>query len=130
MKVQLHCCGGIRELLPDLIEAGLDATNPVQTSCAGMEPAGLKREFGRDLTFWGGGCDTREVLPYGTPEQVRRHVRERLSILAPGGGFVFQQVHNILAFVPPENVAAMLEAVRGTCPVLRRSNRRTECACP
>ncbi len=112
VKVQLHCCGGIRDLLPDLIEAGLDATNPVQTSCAGMDPAELKREFGRDLTLWGGGCDTREVLPYGTPEQVRRHVRERLDILAPGGGFVFQQVHNILAFVPPQNVAAMLEEAR------------------
>jgi uroporphyrinogen decarboxylase len=112
VKVMLHCCGGIRELLPDLIDAGLDAVNPVQTSCAGMDPRQLKGEFGRDLVFWGGGCDTREVLPYGTADQVRQHVAERLSILAPGGGFVFQQVHNILAHVPPENVAAMLEAAR------------------
>jgi uroporphyrinogen decarboxylase len=111
VKVKLHCCGGVRELLPDLIEAGLDAINPVQTSCAGMEPAGLKRDFGRDLVFWGGGCDTQEVLPGATPERVRAHVRERVSILAPGGGFVFQQVHNILAFVPPENVVAMLDEV-------------------
>jgi len=111
VKVKLHCCGGVRELLPDLIDAGLDAINPVQTSCAGMEPAGLKRDFGRDLAFWGGGCDTQEVLPRGTPGEVQAHVRERLRVLAPGGGFVFQQVHNILAFVPPENVVAMLETV-------------------
>ncbi len=110
VKVLLHSCGGIRELLPDLIGAGLDAVNPVQTSSAGMDPAALKREFGRDLTLWGGGCDTREVLPYGTLQQVRRHVGERISLLAPGGGFVFQQVHNILANVPPQNAAAMLEA--------------------
>ncbi len=111
VKVQLHCCGGVRELLPDLIEAGLDAINPVQTSCAGMDPVGLKRDFGADLVLWGGGCDTREVLPYGSPEEVHAHVRQRVRILAPGGGFVFQQVHNILAYVPVENVMAMLEAV-------------------
>jgi uroporphyrinogen decarboxylase len=111
VKVMLHCCGGVRELLPDLIDAGLEAINPVQTSCAGMEPAGLKRDFGSELVFWGGGCDTQTVLPLGTPEQVRAHVRERVRLLAPGGGFVFQQVHNILAFVPPENVVAMFEAV-------------------
>jgi len=111
VKVKLHCCGGVRPLLPDLIEAGLDAINPVQTSCAGMDPAELKREFGRDLVFWGGGCDTQIVLPHSTAEQVREHVRERVRILAPGGGFVFQQVHNILDFVPPENVVAMLDEV-------------------
>ncbi len=111
VKVMLHCCGGVRELLPDMIDAGLDAMNPVQTSCAGMEPAGLKRDFGSELVFWGGGCDTQTVLPQGTPGEVRRHVRERTALLGPGGGFVFQQVHNILAFVPPENVVAMFEAV-------------------
>jgi uroporphyrinogen decarboxylase len=111
VKVMLHCCGGVRELLPDLIDAGLQAINPVQTSCAGMEPAGLKRDFGADLVFWGGGCDTQAVLPQGSPQEVRRHVRERVRTLSPGGGFVFQQVHNILAFVPPENVVAMFEAV-------------------
>jgi uroporphyrinogen decarboxylase len=116
VKVKLHSCGGIRQLIPDLIEAGLDATNPVQTSCAGMDPAELKREFGRDLVFWGGGCDTQEILPQGSPEKVREHVRERVRILAPGGGFVFQQVHNILAFVPPENVVAMLDAVNFGAP--------------
>jgi uroporphyrinogen decarboxylase len=113
VKVMLHCCGGVRELLPDLIEAGLDAINPVQISCRGMDAAELKKEFGRDLTFWGGGCDTRDVLPLSSPEQVRQHVLEQLRILAPGGGFVFQQVHNALANVPPQNIAAMLDAVAG-----------------
>ncbi|MCK4375495.1 MAG: methyltransferase, partial [Candidatus Brocadiae bacterium] len=113
VKVMLHCCGGIRPLLPAMIEAGMDTTNPVQTNCAGMEPAGLKRDFGDEITLWGGGCDTREVLPRGTPDQVRAHVRERVDLLAPGGGFVFQQVHNIMADVPPQNIVAMFDAVRG-----------------
>ncbi|MHB1034575.1 MAG: uroporphyrinogen decarboxylase family protein [Pirellulales bacterium] len=112
VKVMLHCCGGVRELLPDLIDAGLDAINPVQISCSGMNPRELKAEFGRDMTFWGGGCDTRHILPHGTPEEVARHVREEVAILGPGGGFVFQQVHNILANVPPENIVAMFDAVR------------------
>ncbi len=113
VKVMLHCCGGVRELLPDLIDAGLDAINPVQITCGGMEPRGLKRDFGGDIVFWGGGCDTREVLPLGTPQTVRDHVRRQVEIMSKGGGFVFQQVHNILANVPPENVVAMFEAVRG-----------------
>lgn len=113
VKVMLHCCGGVRELLPDLIDAGLDAINPVQISCAGMDAAGLKRDFGRDIVLWGGGCDTQEALPHGTPDQVKKHVREQIEILNPGGGFVFQQVHNILAYVPPENIVAMLEAAGG-----------------
>jgi uroporphyrinogen decarboxylase len=112
IRVLLHCCGGVRELLPDLIEAGLDAINPVQITCAGMDAAGLKRDFGRDLTFWGGGCDTRDILPNGTPGKIRDHVLRQLEILAPGGGYVFQQVHNIMADVPPENIVAMFDAVR------------------
>jgi len=96
VKVMLHCCGGVRPILSDLIEAGLDAINPVQISCDGMDTAGLKADFG---------------LSRGAREDVRRHVREQVSILSPGGGFVFQQVHNILADVPPENVIAMFEAV-------------------
>jgi len=110
VKVMLHCCGGIRELLPDIIDAGLDAVNPVQISCTGMDAAGLKKDFGLDIVLWGGGCATQEILPHGTPEQVKKHVREQVNILNPGGGFVFQQVHNILAYVPPENIVAMLEA--------------------
>lgn len=111
VKVMLHCCGGVRELLPDLIDAGLDAINPVQISCRGMAATELKREFGRDITFWGGGCDTQQILPYGTPDQVREHVQQLVAIWKPGGGYVFQQVHNILANVPVANVVAMLEAV-------------------
>ncbi len=114
VKVQLHCCGGVRELLDDLIDAGLDAINPVQITCKGMDAAGLKRDFGERMTFWGGGCDTREVLGNATPEAVREHVKRQVEILAPGGGFVFQQVHNVLANVPPANIVAMFEAVRET----------------
>ncbi|MFV1966218.1 MAG: uroporphyrinogen decarboxylase family protein [Pirellulaceae bacterium] len=114
VKVMLHCCGGVRELLDDLIEAGLDAINPVQISCAGMDAKGLKADFGDRLTFWGGGCDTRSTLSQATPDDIRAHVREQVSLLQPGGGFVFQQVHNILADVPPENVIAMLDAATGT----------------
>jgi len=111
VKIQLHCCGGVRPLLDDLIDAGLDAINPVQISCAGMDAAELKRDFGSRLTFWGGGCDTHRILGNATPEEVAAHVREQLEILSPGGGFVFQQVHNILANVPPANITAMFDAV-------------------
>ena len=97
--------------LPHLIEAGLDAINPVQISCRGMEARALKRDFGDRLTLWGGGCDTHKTLAFATPDAIRRHVREQVAILEPGGGFVFQQVHNILADVPPENVVAMFDAV-------------------
>jgi uroporphyrinogen decarboxylase len=113
VKVQLHCCGGIYELIEDLIDAGLDAFNPVQISCRGMDPAILKTEFGDRITFWGGGCDTQRILPMSTAEEVASHVQEMTSILSPGGGFIFQQVHNILANVAPENVVAMMEAIHG-----------------
>jgi uroporphyrinogen decarboxylase len=115
VRVMLHCCGGVRELLGDLIEAGLDAINPVQISCSGMDAAELKTEFGTDLTFWGGGCDTRDLLPNAMPRQIAEHVREQVKILSPGGGFVFQQVHNILANVPPGNITAMFDAVNDAC---------------
>ncbi len=116
MKTFLHSCGSLYRLMPDLVEAGYDVINPVQTSCRDMEPERLKREFGRDLCFWGGGCDTRRVLNRGTPAEVRDHVRRRVEILAPGGGFVFNTVHNILPEVPPENVVAMFEAIRKAAP--------------
>lgn len=111
LKTFLHSCGSIRALLPDLIEAGFEVINPVQTSCRGMEPEGLKQDFGRDICFWGGGCDTRSVLNQETPAGVKEHVRRRLEVLAPGGGFVFNTVHNILPEVPPQNIVAMMEAV-------------------
>jgi len=108
--VFMHNCGGIYELIPMLIEAGVDILNPVQTSARNMEPERLKREFGKDLCFWGGGCETQSTLIYGTPEEVAEEVRQRLEVFSPGGGYVFNQVHNILSDVPPENVVAMLDA--------------------
>lgn len=112
LKVGVHSCGALYPLLWDMIDAGMDAVNPVQFTCRGMELPRLKREFGRDLTFWGGGADTQGILIHGTPAEVRDHVRANVDILAPGGGFVFQQVHNILLGVPPTNIVAMFEAVR------------------
>ena len=111
MKTFLHSCGSIRALLPDLIEAGFDVINPVQTSCRGMDPAGLKADFGKEICFWGGGCDTKTVLPNATAAEVKEHVKRRLEIFMPGGGFVFNTVHNILPDVPPANITAMFEAV-------------------
>ncbi|MBN1877200.1 MAG: methyltransferase [Anaerolineae bacterium] len=111
VKVMLHSCGSVAAYIPMFIEAGLDILQPLQTSARDMEPATLKREFGKDLCLWGGACDTQHVLPCGTPEEVAADVRQRVATFAPGGGFVFQQVHNIMADVPPENVVAMLDAV-------------------
>jgi uroporphyrinogen decarboxylase len=111
MATFLHSCGSIRALLPDLIEAGFQIINPVQTSARDMEPARLKREFGRDIVFWGGGVDTRTVLNRGSPADVRKQVLERLAVFSRGGGFVFNPVHNILPDVPPENILAMFGAV-------------------
>jgi uroporphyrinogen decarboxylase len=111
MKTFLHSCGSIRALLPDLIEAGFDVINPVQTNCKGMEPEGLKADFGKDICFWGGGCDTKTILPRGTPQEVKDHVKRRLEVFMPGGGFVFNTVHNILPEVPPANIVAMYEAI-------------------
>lgn len=106
----LHSCGSVRWVIPDLIEIGVDALNPVQVSAAEMDSAALKRDFGRDITFWGGGCDTQQVLNRGTEREVRDEVERRIADLAPGGGFVFCQVHNVQPEVPAENVVAMLEA--------------------
>lgn len=111
MHTFLHSCGSIYKLLPDLIEAGFEIINPVQTNTRDMEPERLKKEFGRDITFWGGGVDTRHVLNNGTPAQVKQDVRRNLEIFAPGGGYVFNTIHNILPDVPPENIVAMFEAI-------------------
>ena len=116
VKVMLHSCGGLYPLLPALIDAGLDIIQPVQTTAANMEADRLKREFGQDLCLWGGGCDTREILPWGTPQEVAEDVRRRVRTLSSGGGFVFQQVHNIMADVPAENIAAMFDAVHAPDP--------------
>jgi uroporphyrinogen decarboxylase len=109
-KVFFHSCGSIYEYIPHLIDAGVDILNPVQTTAANMEPERLKKEFGNDVTFWGGGCNTRDILPAKTPEEVKEDVKRRLDVFAGGGGYVFNQIHNVLADVPPENVMAMLEA--------------------
>jgi len=111
MHTFLHCCGSIDQVLPDLIEAGFEIVNPVQTNARGMDPARLKREFGRDIAFWGGGVDTRSVLPSGTPDDVRRQVLERLKIFSRGGGYVFNSIHNILPDVPARNVVSLFDAV-------------------
>ena len=111
-KVFLHSCGSIRKVIPDLIEIGLDIINPVQVSAAGMDSAELKREYGKDLTFWGGGVDTQRTFDGShTPEEVREDVKRRVTDLMPGGGFVFATVHNIQGNVPPENIIAMWETL-------------------
>jgi len=115
VKVLLHSCGSVRALIPDLIETGIDALNPVQVSAARMDTRELKREFGGDLCFWGGGVDTQEVLPHGSVDEVRDEVRRRIDDLAPGGGFVFAAVHNIQPDVPPENIRAMWESFHEFC---------------
>ena len=112
VKIFYHSCGAVSPLLPDLIESGIDILNPVQVSARDMNTRELKRQFGRDLTFYGGGIDTQRVLPRGTPGEVRDEVRRRIDDLAPGGGFIFAAVHNIQADVPPENILAMREALQ------------------
>lgn len=107
----LHTCA-VYEFIPDFIEMGVDALNPVQVSAKDMDTKRLKREFGKDITFWGGGCDTQKVLPFGRPEEVTQEVKRRIEDLAPGGGFIFTQVHNIQADVPSENIMAMYNAVK------------------
>ena len=112
IKMLFHSCGNVRPIIPDLIEMGVDILNPVHVTATGMEPVQLKKDFGKDLVFWGGGVDTQHVLPSGTPEQVKENVKRNIEALAPGGGFVFSTIHNIQAEVPPQNVAAMLEALK------------------
>jgi uroporphyrinogen decarboxylase len=119
-KIFYHSCGAIDEFIPDLIEIGVEIINPVQVSARGMDSAGLKKKYGRNLSFWGGGCDTQAVLSRGSPQDVVQEVRRRIADLAPGGGFVFNPVHNIQPLVPAENIAAMFEAARiaGQYPLL------------
>ncbi len=111
-KVYMHCCGGILPLIPDFIEAGFDILNPVQTSASGMDPQELKNQFGSAITFWGGGVDTQKTLPFGTPQEVRQQVAERMRIFGKDGGFVFNPIHNVQACVPVENLLALYEAVK------------------
>ncbi len=109
-KTFKHSCGAIAPLIPGLIDAGFDILNPVQCSADGMDPQHLKSVYGDRVTFWGGGVNTQQTLPFGTPEEVRKEVTERCRIFAPGGGFVFNAIHNVQALTPVENVVAMVEA--------------------
>jgi len=111
-KTFKHSCGSVYDLIPDFIEDGFDILNPVQTSAAKMDPKTLKREFGDSLVFWGGGVDTQKTLPFGTPDEVYREVRERIDIFNDGGGYVFAAIHNIQNGVPVPNLLAMIQAVR------------------
>ncbi|MBI4789975.1 MAG: hypothetical protein HY782_23320 [Chloroflexi bacterium] len=122
-KLFFHSCGNVRPLLPDFIEIGVDILNPVHVRATGMNPIELKRDFGKDMVFWGGGVDTQGVLPTGTPQEVEDDVRRNIDALAPGGGFVFNTIHNIQADVPPENIVAMWEAVNETSSSANLANR-------
>ncbi|MFI5387381.1 MAG: uroporphyrinogen decarboxylase family protein [Fimbriimonadales bacterium] len=117
-KCMIHSCGSVVALLPDFIEAGFEIFNPVQCSAEGMDPRGLKERFGDRITFWGGGINTQHTLPFGTADEVRREVRDRIGAFGPGGGFVFNAIHNVQARTPVENMLAMFDAVRefGTYP--------------
>ena len=111
-KTFMHCCGGIAPLLDAVVEAEFDILNPVQCSAKGMDARTLKREYGDRLVFWGGGVDTQRTLPFGTPEEVRKEVRERIEIFGDGGGFVFCTIHNVVGNTPVENLLAMFEVIR------------------
>ena len=111
MKTLLHSCGSVYPIIDDLIEAGYDILNPVQTTARDMDPKTLKREFGKDITFWGGGCNTRTILNRGTPQEVYDYTMRMIEIFSKDGGFVFNQEHNILPDVPAENMLAMYKAV-------------------
>ncbi|NCB08040.1 MAG: hypothetical protein EOM73_07760 [Bacteroidia bacterium] len=117
VKIMFHSCGNVRPIIPDMIEMGIDILNPVHITATGMEPVQLKKDFGNDIVFWGGGVDTQKVLPSGTLQEVKDDVKRNIEALAPGGGFVFSTVHNIQAEVPPQNIMAMLETLEeyGIC---------------
>ena len=111
MHLFLHSCGGIYEFIPHLIDIGVEILNPVQYTARGMDPVKLKREFGKDIVFWGGGCDAQKVLQHGTVAEVRKETARMIDILSQGGGFVFSQVHNLQPGTPPENIIAMFEVI-------------------
>ncbi|HOW64155.1 MAG TPA: uroporphyrinogen decarboxylase family protein [Verrucomicrobiota bacterium] len=108
-RIWYHTCGSCRDFIPDLIDNGIHILNPVQISARNMDPSDLKRAYGRELSFWGGGCDAQHVLPCGTPDEVAANVRHNVRALMPGGGYVFNNVHNIQGEVPPENIIALFD---------------------
>jgi hypothetical protein len=111
-KTFKHSCGAVETFMSRFIDAGFDIINPVQVAARGMDPAHLKRTYGKELVFWGGGIDTQKTLPYSTPEQVREEVLRLCDIFAKDGGFVFNTVHNIQANVPIGNIVAMVDAIK------------------
>jgi uroporphyrinogen-III decarboxylase len=110
----IHSCGSVFQLIPEFIEAGFDILNPVQCSAAEMDPVALKRMYGDNIVFWGGGVDTQKTIAFGTPEEVYREVRERIAIFNRGGGLVFNSIHNIQGNTPTENMLAMFDAIRAS----------------
>lgn len=108
-KIFFHCCGSARPWIPYLIDVGVDILNPVQISAIGMNPTELKRDFGEDIVFWGGACNPQGSLAFGSPDQVAEEVKRNIDAFAPGGGFIFANVHNIQNLVPPENIAVMFD---------------------
>jgi uroporphyrinogen decarboxylase len=111
LKIFFHCCGAVAPLIPDLIDCGIDILNPIQISASGMDPHYLKKEYGKSLVFWGGGCSSQTTMSFESADAVRKESRELIDIFAPGGGFVFCQDHNIQPTVPPENIVALYETV-------------------
>jgi uroporphyrinogen-III decarboxylase len=111
-KIWYHTCGACIPYIPDLIENGVDILNPVQCSARGMSEEILKERHGDRITFWGGGVNTQKTLPFGTPEEVRAEVLRRCEVFSPGGGFVFNTIHNIQALTPVQNVTSMVAALR------------------
>jgi len=111
-KIMFHSCGNVRPIIPDFIEMGVNILNPVHINAAGMEPYQLKKDFGKDIVFWGGGVDTQKILARGTPGEVSDDVAKNIDALAPGGGFVFAAVHNIQSEVPPQNIISMVESIK------------------
>jgi uroporphyrinogen decarboxylase len=112
VKIMFHSCGNVRPIIPDFIKIGIDILNPVHITATGMEPVQLKKDFGNEIVFWGGGVDTQNVLPSGNLQEVADDVKRNIAALAPGGGFVFSTVHNIQAEVPPQNIVAMMTALK------------------
>ena len=110
-KMMFHSCGNVRPIIPDFIEMGIDILNPVHIAATGMEPCQLKKDFGTDIVFWGGGVDTQNILPNASPAEVADNVKKNIDALAPGGGFVFATIHNIQSEVPPQNIAAIWDTL-------------------
>jgi uroporphyrinogen decarboxylase len=112
MKIMFHCCGAIFDIIPIFIEMGVDILNPIQVSCKGMNIQKIKKTYGNDLVFWGGGIDTHRVLPFGTKKEIEDAVKHSIDVLAPGGGFIFNTVHSIQPEVPPQNIVTMIETLQ------------------